>query len=398
MNFSLRQNSVHSTDRIRRLVAKLYIEYFKFLCKTMKWFSKKWKRIKSSLDQTYFKKKIQAQVNEIKDIADSIRHEVSLESQRNTQDSLNYITSNLDKSLKPGFKASQTISEDRLLSQSHDVDLMSSGEPVQRLLAVEYETPEEVVLVPQRKDLDSASRHLEAFDDRDDLQSLRSQAHHLVAREIPDQAIIRLRHWLSKTESTPLWIMGKAMSTKNSPQSIAAAHIILLAKEANVPCVWYICRPPVITCLETVLQQRQKLLTSMLYSLVRQLCLLIPPESSKDIADIEVLDQLDGSPEAVPEAIGLLGRLFQVSPKLICILDGLQLPEYGELAQYVGDLLDAIRSNGQDNRVKLLVTTSGFFANGAKLGANARSDCSQAPTRVGGRVLPGNQSLQSLKF
>ena len=364
----------------------------------MKWFSSRRERIKSSFDQTYVPKKIQAEIKEIKEIVDSIRNEASLESQKTILDTRDYLKSIMDKGLTTGLDASRTSPEHRLLSHSPDVDSSSSSEPIQVLPAAEGETREEVLSVHQPKDLNSDSQHLEAFDDRDDDQSLRSQARHPDSRQIPDQAIIRLRQWLSSAVPAPLWIMGKAMATKNSPQSIVAAHIILLAKEANLPSIWFICRPPVVVCLETLLQQKQTLLTSMLYSLIRQLCLLIPPEFSTDIANVEAFNQLDGSLEAIPEAIGLLGRLLQVSPKLICILDGIQLLDYGELAQYVGDLLDVLRSNGQDNRVKLLVTTSGSFANGAKLGAGARLDCSQAPTRVGGGALPGNQSLQSLKF
>ncbi|KAK8040219.1 hypothetical protein PG991_000007 [Apiospora marii] len=145
--------------------------------------------------------------------------------------------------------------------------------------------------------------------------------------------------------------------------------------------------------------QKQKLLVSMVYSLIRQLCRLVPPEIGKDFEGLERFAQLDGSPQSIPIALALMKRLIEVSPGLlICVIDGLQLLDYGELVEYGNKLLGVLTGSVQDHVVKLLVTTSGSFTSGSKLGATARLDCSVAPGSLRGGAVPGGRSMHNLRL
>ncbi|KAK8054427.1 hypothetical protein PG996_013728 [Apiospora saccharicola] len=180
---------------------------------------------------------------------------------------------------------------------------------------------------------------------------------------------------------------------------MVAARVVCLAGEAKVPCVWYICRPPVITSLKLMLDQKQKLFVSIVYSITRQLCQLVPIELGTDFEGLESLARLDGSPQSIPIALSLLKGLIKISPNLmICVIDGLQLLDCGELVRYVDELLEVLAGPVQDHVVKLLVTTSGSFTSGAKLGTTARLDCSVAPARMRGRDVAGGRSMHSLRL
>ncbi|KAK8115438.1 hypothetical protein PG984_011940 [Apiospora sp. TS-2023a] len=422
MSFSRKQSSVYSNDKIRELVIRLYIRYFRFLCLTMKWFSSKRERFWSSIDQSYIPKNIQAEVKDIKGIAEGIQNEVDLEFRRDVKESLEQLASSLGKATPDRPEKRQVTSEQNLLPPSEEAELVlgdgavgslpppkegvsEDDRPGERRVTFEQNLlpTEEVELVPAsvvlNGNLDAASQHLEPFHDRDPL-SIYTQASHPNARQVPSQVFTRLQRWMSSTISAPLWVMGRPLTGRNnSIQSMVAARVVLLAGEAKVPCIWYICRPPVITSLKLILDQKQKLFVSMVYSLIRQLCQLVPIEVEKDFEGLEHLAELDGSPQSIPIALSLLKGLLDISPHLmICVIDGLQLLGCGELVKYVDELLEMLTGPVQDHVGKLLVTTSGSFTSGAKLGATARLDCSVAPARMRGRDVPGGRSMHNLRL
>ncbi|KAK7991213.1 hypothetical protein PG988_000007 [Apiospora saccharicola] len=403
----------------------------------MEWFSSKKKRIRSSFDQSYIPKKIQTEVKDIKGIAEGIQTEVALEFQRDVKERLEEMASSLGKAttarpviseqylppseeveLVPGNGGIKSLpaskdgasmedrpeerlvtSEQNLLPPSEEVELVPAKEAVETLADLEDGNTEEDSLVVRHVSLDAASQHFEPFDDRDP-RSIYTQASHPNARQVPSQVFTRLQQWLSSTSSAPLWIMGRPLSGKdNSIQSMVAARVVCLAGEAKVPCVWYICRPPVITSLKLMLDQKQKLFVSIVYSIMRQLCQLVPIELGTDFEGLESLARLDGSPQSIPIALSLLKGLIEISPNLmICVIDGLQLLDCGELVRYVDELLEVLTGPVQDHVVKLLVTTSGSFTGGAKLGTTARLDCSVAPARMRGRDVAGGRSMHSLRL
>ncbi|KAK8054426.1 hypothetical protein PG996_013727 [Apiospora saccharicola] len=129
MSFSCKQSFLYSNDKIRELVIRLYIRYFKFLCLTMEWFSKK-KRIRSSFDQSYIPKKIQTEVKDIKGIAEGIQTEVALEFQRDVKERLEEMASSLGKATT----ARPVISEQYLLPPS-EVELVPGNRAIKSLPA-----------------------------------------------------------------------------------------------------------------------------------------------------------------------------------------------------------------------------------------------------------------------
>ncbi|KAK6857299.1 hypothetical protein PG995_007486 [Apiospora arundinis] len=356
-------------------------------------------RLKTSFDQSYIPKKIQSEIKDIKEIVDSIRDEAFLEHQKDFKKRIEKLSSSLGATNPGNLETYRVASEKNLLPQSEMAELAPAHEVGETLPALEDTTPRDAGPVLRYEDLDSASRHLEPFDNRDH-QLLCVQAHHPDSRQIPSQVLSRLRQWLSSTGSAPLWVMGRLLSTKSSMQSIIASHVVFRAGEADVPCVWFICRPLIITSLDSMVEQKQQLLTSLLYSLIRQLCRLVPDTLREEFEGYKLFTQLDGSPGAIPVALSLFRSLLQVSPDLlICVIDGLQLlDDSGELVRYVDELLAALTAPAHHHVVKLLVTTSGAFTSGATLGVTARLDYSLTPTRMRGRGVLGGQSMHSLRF
>lgn len=137
----------------------------------------------------------------------------------------------------------------------------------------------------------------------------------------------------------------------------------------------------------------------LLYSLIRQLTLLVPEEVGEVSSTTSLLKTLDGTAKSIPAALQVLQALLRHAPSLlVCVIDGLQLLDHPDLEQYVDDLLSILRT-GDDGRVlKVLLTSEGFFSNGANLTVDERLDCLHSPRRGPGGGRPGARNLNDVSL
>lgn len=249
-----------------------------------------------------------------------------------------------------------------------------------------------------REDLERASRHLEQFY-KNDLEPMRRGTDILNRSLVPGQVVIRLQDWLSATESRLLWIMGRALSPTPSDESATAAHVFHLAEDAGIPCIYFSFKISDISSHDTWDQKQQGMMVSLVYSLMRQLVLLVPPHFRSGHDFSTLLEKMDGSPETVTSALGMMPKLLSLAPRLlICVLDGLHHLSHPSINGQAEELLLMLQRPANNHTIKVLITTSGFFAGGSRLDASSRLDCSRLASRRPGRGVPGGRSLRILRF
>lgn len=234
------------------------------------------------------------------------------------------------------------------------------------------------------------SRHLKRFFDADNA-SVELEPRHPRFNFIPVEIVARLQRWISAPESQLLWVMGRPFSSKTSDESIAAAYITTLIQSAEISCISFFCQQH-----ETSNNginndnSHDSLLISLLYSLTRQLTLLVPESFNNTYDYHAVLTELDGTQKTIHSTLDLIRRLLGLAPNLLfCVIDGLHLLDRPSTTLYIKELLEVLQIRQESKVLKVLIVTSGFITSAARLDATARLDCSRTPRRKPGRSLQG---------
>ncbi|KAK9778496.1 hypothetical protein SCAR479_04518 [Seiridium cardinale] len=223
--------------------------------------------------------------------------------------------------------------------------------------------------LPIRRDqIDTASRHLHRFfhSPHESYSRLAEQARD---NQIPGEWVtVMQQQWLLSSGSKLLWIVGKPLPPGNIDEKIPVAHIVSLAKGLGLPCIWHSCvvPDPQQGGPEDVI--KWMMLVSLVYSLVRQLCLLTPRQFGRPRFDYnleldELFDELDASLASLNKALAILQYLLELSPGLlVCAIDGLELLDHPRTTPHIEKLIDILRNPPQGYHFKVLLARSGFHA------------------------------------
>lgn len=203
------------------------------------------------------------------------------------------------------------------------------------------------------------SRRLEDFFSRD---RVRLRPNDFVPMPFEPGAISRITDW-AKGQAVPmLWMDGPAMDCEEERNHLTmlAAHIVHLTAKSRLHVISYFCE---LSRTVSVAELETQATVAMIYSLVRQLIELLPPdfEASADFSEAR-FRQLDGTLESCGEAMRIFQDLLDIVPAatVFCILHGLHVMDDARVEQSLRLFLQQLR-NG-DGKLRALFTTSGRSA------------------------------------
>jgi hypothetical protein len=177
----------------------------------------------------------------------------------------------------------------------------------------------------------------------------------------------KLREWLSSRISTFLWIRGPPMSHYPSALSALSGSLINAALESKIPILFHFCEPAKSFDLADGFNAEEAGVVSLVYSLIRQLILLLEPDIDSSIDfSAERLSLLESPLGNWKEVISFLNDLLALSPGiLLCIIDGIDDLDYGRGQSLCADILAMMRrreavSERSGLILKTLFTTTSY--------------------------------------
>lgn len=173
-----------------------------------------------------------------------------------------------------------------------------------------------------RVELQSASKHLEAFFDSDDQ----------IADFAPDVEVIAdgtvvtsLQKWATNPRSQALAIGGSQSTDFPSPVALISACYASFARRTGLPFISHFCALPAQEARGLTLCQQG--LIALTYSLIRQLLESLPTVVDSDaLLDLsaERFRMLEGTMASWKAALSLVDTLLHfLPPLLLCIIDGI---------------------------------------------------------------------------
>lgn len=155
----------------------------------------------------------------------------------------------------------------------------------------------------------------------------------------------KLREWLASATSTLLWVRGMSTGCYPSDLSALSGSIINAASESKTPIMFHFCEPIRSTDMAEGLTAEESGVLALVYSLIRQLILLLESavDNSFDLR-AERFQKLESPLQNWEEAISILGDLLVLSPGvLFCVIDGVDDLDYGRRRTLFGDVLGLMR-------------------------------------------------------
>ena len=348
----------------------MYVVVFRFLTTMMiKWSSKSsMARLFRSFDSEFFKNEIEDKRSKIRDLADKLRSQSNLETQRNT----NEIKQNLAViaesqanfqlqlhilSRQMGLQIKSSLEEqyrNYLIEQpERELKLHSpfTGEPALQVLSPASDSSVHQYTVAQVQL--SGLRQLRSYSPQIQVLGFVEQAQLL---SVNNELINRIQNWNAAGASQTLWIQGPFQVPQPSRYTQLSAYLVMTAQKADVPVLYYFC-------------DSTTSMIDLVYTLIAQLVRVLPRDfkSEKDFGSAR-FETLDGSSDSVNQGIRLFGDLLEVGPyMLFVIIDGLQmLGRTSSSDAQAQELVDILRTAGKDESsessgiVKTLFTTDGF--------------------------------------
>ncbi|KAL1847380.1 hypothetical protein Daus18300_013965 [Diaporthe australafricana] len=213
------------------------------------------------------------------------------------------------------------------------------------------------IVSPDQLDvLAQSGLHLES------LHQVRLRANDSAPMPFNPEVISRITDW-SKGQAVPLlWIDGPAMDyeEERNPLTMLAAQLIDLTARSRLHVISYFCE---LSRIVDVAERETQATVAMIYSLIRQLIELLPPEfeASADLSEAR-FRHLDGTLKSCGEAMLIFQDLLDVVPAatVFCIIDGLHLMDDARVEQSLRLFLQQLRSG--DGKLRVLFTTSGRSA------------------------------------
>ncbi|KAE9375263.1 hypothetical protein N431DRAFT_453923 [Stipitochalara longipes BDJ] len=177
----------------------------------------------------------------------------------------------------------------------------------------------------------------------------------------------KLREWLSSRISTFLWVRGPPASHYPSDLSALSGSLINAALGSKIPILFHFCEPAKSVDLADGLNTEEAGVVSLVYSLIRQLILLLEPDVDASIDfSAERLSLLESPLGNWREVISFLNDLLTLSPGiLLCVIDGIDDLDYGRGKSLCADILALMRRREAASArsgliLKTLFTTTGY--------------------------------------
>ncbi|XEV04992.1 hypothetical protein FSHL1_010279 [Fusarium sambucinum] len=434
MKFIIKQCTIQNKEEIRPHSLDFATEYFKFLTYSMTWFQSKWLRTKSSLAPAFYNDEIQTRVGNMKRIVKTISREAKLQTQMDIQDIKSQVSRIMNADgiqscfdhqndyIAHQFQLRDEVSRatneetqsklhilgsymEYMFLQMQVVNNQASGRIMNgdirhihdrqsnnelEMFSEGLDTITPASRTISREELEVESRQVEKYiSDKKNLSLDRN----IPNVQVPSEIALRIQTWITASDSQALWINGLTHPTHGQVVSTTAAYVVALAHSTQIPCISFFCQSQGLSSQRNNLQ-----LISLLYSLMRQLSLLVPETISPSSDLLSDLKSLDGNHESIPLAMKIIEGLYDVTPHLMFyVLDGLQFLGKGADAA-IGQLIDILRKPQEGRVTKLLVTTRGFVPPCSKFGPGERLDCDRLPTKGPGRSLLTNRSLSSISL
>ncbi len=179
----------------------------------------------------------------------------------------------------------------------------------------------------------------------------------------------KLREWSTASTSQLLWLAGPQEMMVPSALSAVASSVILSSMALDIPTVSHVCgRGPLQGSMTGHDASPEEAgLIGLVYSLIRQMLVIVVtvvPAPNEDLVRFHgQLAQLDGFMQTWDIAMQLLSGLFDAAPPLLlCVIDGLNILDYGSAADRCHEFLGTFwMPFSRSNKVlKVLHTTSGY--------------------------------------
>ncbi|KAI9886312.1 MAG: hypothetical protein M1823_001869 [Watsoniomyces obsoletus] len=187
-----------------------------------------------------------------------------------------------------------------------------------------------------------------------------------------EAVLSKLREWSTASTSQLLWLACPQELVVPSALSAVAGSLILSSMSLDIPTISHICnRGPYQTSMSGSDESPEEAgLIGLVYSLIRQMLVIVVNQvqgSDQELVRFHhQLAQLDGSMRTWNIAMQLLSGLFGTSPPLmLCVIDGLNILDYGSAAARCYEFLEKFwEPFTRPNKVlKVLHTTSGHSKN-----------------------------------
>ncbi|KAL1625430.1 hypothetical protein SLS54_003522 [Diplodia seriata] len=448
-------------DNMKSYAWRMYSQIFSFLGDIIRWYTKRsYQRLMSSFNE-HLPEFFEDQVEEIKKSAELIHQDAHLRSQADAQMSRLYLEgldSKIDKlmvELRERDRKSRDATDHRyehfcaMFDGLHREELQSqpalekalqgvwmrleramTGFAMAEILESQAEprlqlvpggedaltSQRQVEQNPEREHIDPAtleqssgstrdtlllhSAKMEDFHDRDKVQPTPD---HAASFFIESELASSIQYWAMVAESRALCVAGLDPLWSNNPASSAASQYVAFAREAGLPLCSYFCRlqndePPTGRTRETIE------LTALVYSLIRQLIELLPPD---DVVpgtvrlDESRFDGLDGTLDSFPDALRLLDDLMSATGHaiLILVIDGLDLlddPSHRSTEAPLRKLVNVLLRHVYGDHggvVKVLFSCGGISAPLFEALAPDQILLSSAPQLKGGRPSAGTEPM-----
>ncbi|KAK2601175.1 hypothetical protein N8I77_010643 [Diaporthe amygdali] len=224
---------------------------------------------------------------------------------------------------------------------------------------LQLEELDQVAEVSSSNEVALNSRHLEDFFSRD---RVRLRANDSASMPFEPEIIARITDW-SKCEAVPmLWIDGPAMDCEeeHNPLTMLATQLIELTAASRLHVISYFCE---ISRTVKEVERETQATVALIYSLIRQLIELLPPEFEAPVDLSEArFRHLDGTLKSCDEAMRMFQGVLDLVPaaSVFCFIDGLHLMDDERVEESLQLFLRQLRCGY--GKLRVLFTTSGRSA------------------------------------
>ncbi|KAI1448733.1 hypothetical protein F5Y02DRAFT_430613 [Annulohypoxylon stygium] len=171
-----------------------------------------------------------------------------------------------------------------------------------------------------------------------------------------------IRAWIASRGSQFMWAEGRATTFEQSmtlPK--VGMRLCGYAHRVGIPVAIY--SPHGHRNIETKSPDagHTPSIIDLLYTLIRQLVIYLPEEFERSGTFHESnFRKLNGKPSSIVSAIDMLVSLFVFLPyDLVCVIDGIDKLESSESMPHLRDLLQVLKKECEQRKIKILFTTSG---------------------------------------
>ncbi|KAI1460022.1 hypothetical protein F4805DRAFT_454962 [Annulohypoxylon moriforme] len=381
INFVRRGTRMCNTAEMKSHVVLLYREIFAFLCYTMKWYSSSWNRFRKAFDNKFYDKNVESRVKRIQGLVQRVRDEIKLASDQMVQDirseqrtgfieTYNRIDNRIDE-LEGGLdeklmRFARMIGEQMcttlMANAQHELDdsrmksLMGKVDDTVRGMAT---SSGETIATMAREELEWLKQSLEPFIE-DGKRDILSSSMLSDVPLIPNEVATDIQNWAQSKDSSLLWVEGPAYEAFGQALSSIGCRIWAISEDLSIPCIGFFAKTK-YAFESPIIPMKDASLVSMLYSIIVQLVSIVPKTfKATDGLVGGKLQQLDGTVQSIPTALGTLKALLSViEPGLVCVICEYELIDCRENLATLEEFIRIFRDQPAERRVKVLFLSHG---------------------------------------